>query len=383
VKNKIIVVGARFIRLGMLLNIFLLLLIYVKSPFHALKSLRRVQKKRVIIQGQKGIRKCVKAGRRYFISENIPGWPSKAFNGFFRNEVMRILNPKGKLSLSTIIFAITSRCRLSCRHCYEWDNISCQDKLSLKDLTGIIIKIKKYGVNHIQFSGGEPLERFGELETLIRYAGNGIDFWILTSGFGLTYERAKQLKKAGLSGADISLDHWKEIQHNKSRNNAKAFWWVKEAVKNCNRAGLVTTLSLCAFRSFVTKENLARYTDLAKDWGVGFIRLLEPRKAGRFKGQDISLSPEEISILEKFFIETNTSEEYLNYPIITYPGYHQRRIGCLGAGNRYLYIDSVGNIHACPFCQGSTGSAVSDNFEEVIADLKIRGCYKYKTNLVE
>jgi MoaA/NifB/PqqE/SkfB family radical SAM enzyme len=373
----------RLIRIGIISNIFFLLIIEEKNPFNAFRAFKKVQKKRLTIQGQRGFKKFIKTGRRYFFSENVPGWPSKAFNGFLRKEITRVVYPNRNLSLSTIILAITSRCRLGCNHCYEWDNISSTDRLTFKDLEEIVLKIKQHGVNHIQLSGGEPLERFDDLVKLIKHAGDKIDFWLLTSGFGLTYEKAQLLKKAGLSGADISLDHWAELEHNNSRNSPKAFWWVKEAVKNCNRAGLVTTLSLCAFRSFVTSGNLARYRDLAKDWGVGFIRILEPRKVGRFKGQDIMLTFEEIEILERFFIEMNSSDKFLEYPIVTYPGYHQRRIGCLGAGNRYLYIDSVGNVHACPFCQQSAGNAVSDPFEEVIQILKKAGCQEYETNLSE
>ncbi len=29
--------------------------------------------------------------------------------------------------------------------------------------------------------------------------------------------------------------------------------------------------------------------------------------------------------------------------------YHQRRVGCF-SGSRSVYVDSVGDVHACPFC---------------------------------
>jgi MoaA/NifB/PqqE/SkfB family radical SAM enzyme len=81
-----------------------------------------------------------------------------------------------------------------------------------------------------------------------------------------------------------------------------------------------------------------------------------------------------------FFREINSSDKYMDYPIVTYPGYHQRRIGCLGAGNRYLYIDSVGNIHACPFCQRIAGNAVNDRLEDAVSVLREYGCQKYEMN---
>jgi MoaA/NifB/PqqE/SkfB family radical SAM enzyme len=380
-----IVTGIRVALLRICININILFLAFtcLKNPFQGIKIMKGVQRKRKSVQGLTKIKKFIKGGRRYFFSENIPGWPSSAFNGFFRAEISRTSNHNKKVPLSTIIFAITTKCRLGCKHCYEWDNIAHKDKLSPDDLKYIIKKIKEYGAYHIQLSGGEPLERFDDLVDLLLFTGKSVDLWLLTSGFGLTYEKALALKKAGLTGANISLDHWAEKEHNRSRNNPKSFFWAKEAVRNCRMAGILTTLSLCAFRSFVSHQNLMKYANLSKEWGVGFIRLLEPRAAGRYKGKDIALGKEQIELLEEFYQVADSSEKFIDYPIVTYPGYHQRRIGCLGAGNRYLYIDSVGDIHACPFCQRSAGNAVSDRFEDAVSVLRVNGCQEYAMSLTD
>ena len=381
--NIITGIWAKLVKICILINILFLAGATNKNPSSGIKTLRKVLKKRRTVQGLPGVIKYIKAGRRYFFSENIPGWPSAAFNGFFRAEISRSSGLNKRPPLSTIIFAITSRCRMGCLHCYEWNNISHIDKLTHENLKEIISKIKEYGVNHIQLSGGEPLERFSDLTELIRFSRKGADLWVLTSGFGLTMEKAIELRNAGLTGADISLDHWEEGEHNRSRNNPESFYWVKEAVNNCRRAGIATTLSLCAFRSFVTHENLMKYAGLAKEWGVGFIRILEPREAGRYKGKEIELQKEQTDLLEVFFHDFNTSDKFIGYPIITYPGYNQRRMGCFGAGNRYLYIDSVGDIHACPFCQKSAGNALSEKLEDAVTTLKNYGCQKYELNLKE
>ncbi len=367
----------------MLTNILLLLVISAGKPGRWLRLLRQISRKRSTVQGLSAFKKYFRAGGRYFISENIPGWPSLAFNGFFRNEITRLKKPGTRGPLSTVIIAITSRCRLACGHCYEWNNLSMDERLTVKDIKGIITKIKDSGVRHIQLSGGEPLERFEDLLGIVRFSSPGTDIWILTSGYGLSAEKAMKLKKAGLTGADISLDHWDAEGHNRSRNNPDAFFWVREAVKNCCEAGLVTSLSLCAFRSFVSPYNLEKYADLAREWNVGFIRLLEPRQAGRFAGMDIELEPEQISLLESFYQDANLSDRYLTYPVVTYPGYNQRRSGCFGSGNRYLYIDSMGEIHACPFCQRSAGNAVSSPLEEAVSLLRTYGCRKFETNLTD
>ena len=374
--------SAVLVRMKLLSDIVILATSHLKNPITSLKVLAIISSKRKTIQGHQRVRKYIKSGDRYFFSDDIPGWPSAAFNGYFTGEIIRASGLNGmRVPLSTVFFAITSKCMMRCEHCYEWNNISQNEYLSIENLKEIIKKIKDFGAYHIQLSGGEPLERMDDLIVLTDYSREGVDLWLNTSGFGLTLERALSLKKAGLTGAEISLDHWDEYEHNSFRGNDKSFFWVGEAVKNCSEAGILTSLSLCATNTFVSKENLLRYAELAMKWEVRFIRLLEPKEAGRYEGKEIGLSLDKITILEEFFIDSGSPEKVPEYPLISYPGYYQRRIGCLGAGNRYLYIDSKGDIHACPFCQQSAGNAISDRIEDAVSVLRTLGCHEYKTNI--
>ena len=146
---------------------------------------------------------------------------------------------------------------------------------------------------------------------------------------------------------------------------------------------MATALSICATREFISEQNLWKYADLARSWGVGFIRILEPRQVGFYRGKDVLLTGHNIRILEKFFLEINSKRKYRKYPVVMYPGYHQRKIGCVGAGNRYIYIDSRGDIHACPFCHDQKGNALRDTLQDSISLLKEAGCHMFKTNLKE
>jgi MoaA/NifB/PqqE/SkfB family radical SAM enzyme len=375
---------ARIIQARILTKIFLIALEKFKNPLVAFRVLAGIRQRRARILGNRRALRYIRSGGKYYFSDNIPGWPSDAFNSFVLAEITRF-DKKQEIQapLHTVIFAITNRCYLRCTHCFEWQNISAKDILSAQDLKTIMQKLYDLNVHHIQLSGGEPLARFDDLTDLIRSAPQGIDLWILTSGFGLTDEKAVALKKAGLIGADISLDHWNEKLHNAFRNNDNSYHWVSEAVKNCGRSGILTSLSLCVTKQFISEYNLEKYLELAKSWGVCLIRLLEPRAVGRYMGKDVELSEEQKAILEAFFLKVNSSGRYKGYPILTYPGYHQRTIGCLGAGNRYFYIDSAGDIHACPFCQRKAANAVSDPLIPALASLRKTGCHEFPVNLTD
>jgi MoaA/NifB/PqqE/SkfB family radical SAM enzyme len=365
------------IRTGVGLTILGIAFNISKNPFKALRLLNMLVKERMKLHENGGEIKAIRAGSKYYWSINMPGWPSEKFNHFIFNEFQRILSPE-KSNLQTIIFAITNKCPLNCIHCYESDNISDRDKLSLADLILVMAKIDLKGIKHIQFTGGEPLSRFDDMIELMRLYGESMDYWINTSGFGLTPDKALIMKENGMTGAIISLDDWNETRHNNFRKNNSSFYWVQEAVRSCNEAGIIVCLSLCAVKEFVSEENLERYHMLAKDLGAGFIRILEPRQEGRFSGKDVRLDKQQTDIISGFMISRNSDRSYSRYPVIQFPGYHQRTSGCLGAGNRYIYIDSNGNFHSCPFCRKPLGNALTESIDEGIDRARASGCHVFK-----
>ena len=370
----------KIVRLRILLYIFRAALSCFENPIAAYKGLRKLQAIRMTTHDVKFLPKFVKSGSKYFLTHNLPAWPSSAFRKFLENEFNRIRFPdQDQLALHSIIFSITARCSLKCEHCYEWENISSKEILSKEDLLSILGKIQDYGISHIQFSGGEPIARLDDLIALLEFKSKDIDCWILTSGFELSPEIALKLKNAGLVGVIISLDHWDETLHNKFRKNDKSFYWVKEAAKNCKDAGLITALSLCATKEFISTYNLKKYNELAGEWGISFLRILEPRAVGGYDGKAVLLSREEKAVLEDFFIQANTNTAKNFNPSVMYPGYYQKHTGCFGAGNRYIYVDSRGEVHACPFCQGSVGNMLSDNMDSMIKDLRKKGCHMFKS----
>lgn len=371
-------IHAGIVTLRLFLHIFKLAVTKLKNPVKAFKYLLLFKKKRKTIQGYSKIQRYIKSDGKYYFADQIPGFPSKAFKRFMGYELERLVNTQSlKPMLNTLIFSITGRCPLQCEHCFEWDNLQNREHLSAEELVMIYEKVKPLGLTHIQFGGGEPMVRFNDLISLIDKASDDMDCWILTSGFGLTPEKAFELKRAGLTGASISLDHWNEQEHNRFRNHEKSFYWVHEAVKNCHNAGIMVNLALCATKQFTNSENIRKYFELAHEWGVGFIKILEARKTGRFRNKDVMLTKSQTDFLMDFYLKTYKGAAFSNYPIVMFPGFDQRQVGCLGAGNRYLYIDSKGDVHPCPFCQGSVGNILHQTAHELIGKLRNIGCHLF------
>ena len=353
------------------------------NPFQAISEMKKLRDLLNKTHGSSVIFKYIKSGRQFYWNSDYCGFPSVNLKNlihgeFFRNGQITINGFAKQPQLQTLIWGITNRCPLSCQHCYEWDNIAQNDQLDLESLRKILTIFKANGIRHIQFSGGEPLTRFNDLVELIREASVSMDCWLLTSGFGLSHDKAFAMKKAGLTGVNISLDHWNAQLHNNFRKNEKSYAMAVDGVQNCLDANIIVSLSLCATREFVTEENLIKYATLAKNIGAHFIRILEPRAAGKFSMQNVKLEKHQVKLLSDFTIRMNTDPKYKDFPIISFFGYHQRKMGCFGAGNRYVYVDPNGGMHACPFCRGMMGNLLDEPFDKIIEKVKVIGCHEFE-----
>jgi MoaA/NifB/PqqE/SkfB family radical SAM enzyme len=96
----------------------------------------------------------------------------------------------------------------------------------------------------------------------------------------------------------------------------------------------------------------------AKSLGVQFVQVLEPRQVGHYADKEVLLDEHHITLLEQTFTKMNHAPEYSNHPTLLYHGYHQRRVGCF-SGSRSVYIDSAGDVHACPFCHTKSYNIIS------------------------
>lgn len=379
--NRIITGFSKSLVLSLMrIQIFFMVLGICKSLSKSMKVVRKITAFRRKMHGIQKPLRIIKNDGRYFMSVHIPGWPSSRFNQFMKQEIIRQWQPRtGSGNVQIVVFAITNKCPLQCKHCGEWQNLNKGEVLQLSDLEKITDILIHLGVDVIELSGGEPINRFADACSLIRKYASRVDFWMLTSGYGLTLEKAMQLKKAGLKGMNISLDHWDENKHNAFRGNKHAFFEAIHAAELARSAGILVSLTLCTTRSFVTRENLLKYIELAKTLKMGFVQFLEPRAVGHYMDEkDFGLDVLQKEQLKEVFLKINNDPGYNDYPFLIYPGYHQEQFGCSGAGFRYFYIDPTGGVHACPFCRGDTGNILTRDMNELLEKIRERGCQFYR-----
>ena len=331
------------------LRIFYFACIILKQPGKIWATFKAMLQLRNNVWGG-DLKKMYKIDGKYYFNQYTPGWPSKAYDELIKGELRRHASPLSNTEkLSFVFLAITRKCPMRCEHCFEWDNLNQKESFTKEDLFKAVDMYQKEGVLQFHFSGGEPMVRFKDLLPLIQYTSKKSECWVLTSGFNFTDENARLLKEAGCKGVVVSIDHYIPELHNLFRGNPASFDLAVNAIAAGRKAGLVTSISVCATKQFIDGCHLLPYLDFAKELGVQFVQVLEPRSIGHYGGKNVLLEERHIAELEQIFTMVNHKAGYKNYPTMLYHGYHQRRVGCF-SGSRSVYVDSAGDVHACPFC---------------------------------
>ena len=324
--------------------------------------------------GIDGYRKMFVSDNKVYFDMTLAGFPSIAWNNYMSKELDRIQDPGILNGLRVAFMAITKKCAYKCEHCFEWDQLNKKDVLDFDKLSQMVDRYMDFGVAQIVFSGGEPLIKFDLLNQLLVHANDASDLWIVSSGFQLTKDKAQILKSNGLTGVIISLDHFDQTKNDVFRGYKGAYDWALKALRNAKEAGLVTALSLCATEDFISEENLESYFRLAMELEVPFVQLLEPKEVGHYKDKPVKLSKEKQALLRAWHLKVNNDAKYNHYPLTQYHEYHQQEMGCFGAGNRYLYIDTDGDVNPCPFCADKTCDALAFSVEDTVALLREKDC---------
>ena len=357
--NKMVTgVHAQFLWLAIKLRLFYFACVVLKKPRVIFKTYKKMLQLRTNVWAG-DLKKIYRIDGKYYSNMYAPSWPGTQYDNMAKNELRRYASPVvGDEKMSFVFFAITRKCPLSCEHCFEWDNLNKKESFTREELLKTIDLYHQQGVRQFHLSGGEPMARIKDLLPVLKHASALSECWVVSSGFNLTPANAFLLKQHGCKGIVISIDHYIPELHNLFRGNQKAFSHAVNAVQAGLAAGLVVSISVCATKVFLQEGHLEPYMDFAKTLGVQFVQVLEPRGIGHYKDKPVELEEKHIQRLENAFARYNQQKQYRHYPTMHYHGYHQRRVGCF-SGSRSVFVDSAGDVHACPFCHTSSYNILS------------------------
>lgn len=133
------------------------------------------------------------------------------------------------------VWEITLACDLACGHCGSRAGRARPDELSTAEALDLVDQLAELGVIEVVLIGGESYLRADWLELIARIAERGMEPLLTTGGRGMTLERARAAKQAGLLSASVSLDGL-EATHDRQRGVAGSFAAALRAIEHLREA---------------------------------------------------------------------------------------------------------------------------------------------------
>jgi cyclic pyranopterin phosphate synthase len=164
--------------------------------------------------------------------------------------------------------AITEKCNLRCTYCMPEEGVELKHKdhvLTGEEIGRIVHVLARMGVKKVRFTGGEPLVRKDIVDLVATSASTpGIKAVHLTTN-GILFDRyAKDLRKAGLTGVNISLDTMEpdRFQTITRRPGAES---VHQAIDLAIELGFPRVKVNVVMMKGFNDDELFKFTELTKD----------------------------------------------------------------------------------------------------------------------
>ncbi|MFH1653161.1 MAG: radical SAM protein [Pseudomonadota bacterium] len=174
---------------------------------------------------------------------------------FNEDAYLRFRNKAARFNLNSLSLTVlpTTNCNLRCKYCYECLSKDCMSPKVAKHLLDFVKTQLERGIKDLSvcWYGGEPLLRYKQICELsrkfissckkykARYSGS-----IITNGVLFTRERAKKLKKLGVTFAQITLDGPPDV-HDKRRPSPKGGSFNKILKNVCDTCDLININLRC------------------------------------------------------------------------------------------------------------------------------------------
>ena len=135
------------------------------------------------------------------------------------------------------VWETTLACDQACRHCGSRAGRERLEQLTTDECVNVIDQLAKLGVMEVTLTGGEAYLRDDWLVLIREVVKRGMQCSMVTAGRGMTPERAKAAKLAGLEGASVSIDGTRET-HDRLRSGPGSHAAGLRALDNMREAGL-------------------------------------------------------------------------------------------------------------------------------------------------
>jgi MoaA/NifB/PqqE/SkfB family radical SAM enzyme len=234
----------------------------------------------------------------------------------------------------------------------------------------VIADLKGLGVFWLGLTGGEPLLN-PDIVRIVRGAGDDCAVKLFTTGATLTPDLAAALRDAGLFSVSVSLDHWREEEHDRARETPGAYRDALRAIEIFKAAGgLHVGVSAVLTRAMILRGEVEELLSFLTGLDIHEAWLSEVKPSVRaLWNQDLVITEAERRALAGLQDRYNQDGRIM----VNYLGHFEGRehFGC-NAGCKMVYVDAFGEVSPCVFVPMTFGNVREQPVRELLADMRRR-----------
>ena len=231
-----------------------------------------------------------------------------------------------------------------------------------------ISDLKEMGVFWIGLTGGEPLLNKNIAE-IVESIGDDCAAKLFTTGCTLTKQKALDLKNAGLFSVSISLDHWREAEHDRIRNYPGAFKTAMNAIDIFRTIGGVHVgVSAVLSKEMMKQPLVEEYLDFLQNLGIHEAWLSETKPSvAVYSKKDLVITQEERLML----LHLQDRYNKVSRMTMNYLGHFEdaQHFGCT-AGHKMVYVDAFGEVSPCVFIPMTFGNVQEQPVREIYREMR-------------
>jgi radical SAM protein with 4Fe4S-binding SPASM domain len=273
------------------------------------------------------------------------------------------------------VWELTLRCDLSCHHCSSRAGHARPDELTTAEAIDVAAQMASLGVLEVTLIGGEAYLHEGWTDVVRAIRGHGMECTMVTGGRGMTAERAREAKNAGLMSVSVSIDG-APATHDALRGLHGSHEAALRAMAHLASAGVQVSGNTQIGRT--NRRELDAIFDTIAAAGAHSWQIQITVAAGR-AADDPALLLEPYHMLEVMPSVARIKSRADARDLVIWPGNNLGyygpyetllrgdlplgRKGSCGAGRLVLGVESNGNVKGCPSLPSAAyvGGSVREN----------------------
>jgi MoaA/NifB/PqqE/SkfB family radical SAM enzyme len=305
--------------------------------------------------------KVAEVGGHLILHSHLPPINSPAYRRFINEHLLGRTDGPSHAQIG-----VTNACPQRCAYCYnKGRDGQVMDTATIKE---VIRELKARGVFWLGLTGGEPLLN-KDLLSIVESAGDDCAVKLFTTGSTLTPSLAAALKEAGLFSVSVSLDHWREDEHDAVRGIRGAFREALRAVDIFGQTdGLQVSVSAVLSKEMIVRDEVEEFLSFLTALGVHEAWLSEAKPSVQaFWSGELVITEEErrklVALQDRANREGRITVNYLGH----FEG--REHFGC-NAGHKMVYVDAFGEVSPCVFVPLTFGNVRERPIGEIIMAMR-------------